>query len=89
MSNQEENLVRFLDFLADQDTDETGEAWIINSEIQSGTFMSPTEVNETVALAEARGFVKVFRPMVTIMYRFYSSTITEEGREWLKKQLNE
>jgi hypothetical protein len=88
MLTQEDNLLRFLDFLANHDADGKGEVWVLNSDIQSGTFMSPSEVNDIVALAEARGFVKVFRPMGTIMYRFYSAAITEDGRLWLRKQMD-
>ncbi len=79
-----------LNFLASLERDETGDAWINGNDIHEGlkgrTDIIPGDINDSINLAENRGYVKVLKTLGTAPYKFHSATITAEGRLWLEEK---
>src|SRR5262245_47167852 len=89
--NIENNMYVILEILATEaPKDNTGRSTLGGSQLQEFTKLTPSEINDAVAILAESGHVETFRALGTYPFTFYTVTLTPRGRyEYQQRGLEE
>jgi hypothetical protein len=88
--NIENNANLVLETLATETpVDETGRTSLHGSRLQELTDLTPSEINDAIAVLADLGFVEPFRALGTYPFTFYNVTLTSRGRYEYQRRKSE
>ena len=74
------NIKYILEIINEQPTDENGQVILNGQQIKDLTGLTPSEINDAIAILVENGFVETFNALGTHPYTFYSIKLTPKGK---------